>query len=206
MTAWILFSVVSLAVFSINLFAMLLSTMRKLFPSITATLLALVMMGCNSNPSTPSPKADWYIGKFGGGPFGKNAKQIDLACISPTSCRLSMPSVALGQVAAVPVDPAIANKAIHRTRIAFEANPAFFEEKFKQDVALLRPFLSKKIQFESCVDVGSVRNMFFLCATTDDPNAQHSAVILGATLEPYSEQTCRTKLYCEYYVVPVSRK
>jgi len=182
------------------------STMRKLLPSITATLMALVMIGCNSNPSTPSPKADWYIGKFGGGPFGKSAKQLDLACVSPSSCRLSMSSVALGQVAAVPVDPAIANKAMRLTRSAFEANPAFFEDKFKQDVALLRPLLSKPVQFESCVDVGSVRNMFFICATTDDPNAQRSAVILGATLEPYSEQACRTKLYCEYYVVPVSRK
>jgi hypothetical protein len=161
---------------------------------------------CVSNPSLAQSTSDWYVGNFEGGTPGKNAKRLYVSCSSQSQCRISMASVSLAQVAVAPVDMTIPQKALAQTRSTYEANPGFFEERFNQDLAIIGPLLATSARFESCVDVGSIRNMFFLCATTDDPNAKNGAVILGATLDPYSESACRTKLYCEYYLVPASRK
>lgn len=169
-------------------------------------LLAASVFGCVSNPTPPQSKSDWYVGNFEGGTSGQNAKRLNVSCPSQSQCRLSMSSVSLAQVAPAAVDTATPQKALAQTRRAYESNPGFFDERFKQDLALIRPLLATSTRFESCVDVGSIRNMFFLCSTTDDASAKNGAVILGATLEPYSESACRTKLYCEYYLVPVSRK
>lgn len=180
-------------------------SLKALGVSITI-LLGASVGGCVSNPTTPQQKFDWYLGSFEGTSSGKNAKKLSLSCPVRSQCRLSMSSVSLAQVAAVPMDTTIAEKALAQTRRAYEGNPSFFDERFKQDVSLIRSLLAKSSRFEACVDVGSIRNMFFLCSTADDSTAQKGAVILGATLEPYSEASCRTKLYCEYYLIPVSRK
>jgi hypothetical protein len=177
--------------------------------AVNAVLLILLgglASGCVTNPTTPQTKSDWYLGSFEGGAPGQNARRLSVSCPTQTQCRLSMPSVSLAPIAALPIDTSTPKRALKHTRRAYEDNPSFFEGQFKQDVFLLRPLLAKSSSFESCFDVGSIRNMFFLCSTTDDPTAQKGAVILGTTLVPYSESTCRTKLYCDYYLVPVSRK
>lgn len=118
-----------------------------------------------------------------------------------------MPTVSLTEVAALRVDTATPQKALLHTQRAHEANPGFFEERFKQDLAQIRPLLKTATRFQSCVDVGGrIRNMFYLCSTTDDPDAQKGAVILRMALGPYTESACRKKLYCEYYLLPVARK
>lgn len=180
---------------------------QNMFNACITMLLAAFVCGCVSNPSLPQSKSDWYVGNFEGGDSGKNAKKLNVSCSAQSQCRLSMRSVSLAMAEVAQVDTTTPQKALIQTQRAYEANPGFFEERFKQDLAQIRPLLATSIRFESCVDVGGgIKNMFFLCSTTDDPSAQKGAVILGATLEPYSEPVCRTKLYCQYYLVPVSRK
>jgi hypothetical protein len=162
--------------------------------------------GCVSNPPQPKPKSDWYVGNFEGSTSGKRAKGFSVSCSSQSQCRLSMPSgFSIEQMVPVSIDTATPQKALAQTRRAYEANPGFFEEQFKQDLAPIRSLLATSARFESCVDLDST-NTFFLCSTTDDPSAQNGAVMLRATLDLYSESACRTRLYCEYYLVPVSRK
>jgi hypothetical protein len=190
-----------------GLFTMNKCFMRNVFSVGIAMLLAVSISGCVSSPSPPQSKTDWYVGTFEGGTSGKNAKRLYVSCPTQTQCRLSMSSVSLAQVVPVAVNSAIPQKALAQTRRVYETNPGFFDERFKEDLALVRPLLAVSTRFESCVDVGgSIQNMFFLCSTSADPSAKKGAVVLGATLEPYSESACRTKLYCEYYLVPVSRK
>ncbi len=201
------------------------------------TLLAASVFGCVSNPwivrspepveepkpiqaskptqpieapkpiQAPAPKLDWYLGDFEGRESGKNAKKLNISCSAQSKCSVSMPTVSLTEVAAVRVDTTTPQKALAHTQSVYKANPGFFEQRFKQDLAQIRPLLQNSTRFESCVDVGGrIKNMFYLCSTTDDPAAEKGAVILGMALGPYTDSACRKKLFCEYYLVPVSRK
>jgi hypothetical protein len=155
----------------------------------------------------PQVKSDWYLGDFEGRDSGKKAKKLNISCSAQSKCRLSMPTVSLTEVAAVRVDTTTPQKALAHAQSVYKANPGFFEERFKQDLAQIRPLLKSSTRFESCVDVGGrIKNMFYLCSTTDDPGAQKGAVILGMALGPYTESACRKKLYCEHYLIPVARK
>ncbi|MEY2633086.1 MAG: hypothetical protein RIR00_1740 [Pseudomonadota bacterium] len=174
---------------------------RRLLP-----VVALSLGACVSSAPAPELQGPWYVGKFTGGPYGKNAKQVDLLCSPESSCRVSMGSLVLGQVPPLPADPAAANRALGHARSVYAGKRPELEEKYKQDLALLRPLLEGKEQAEACVDVGSIRNLFFLCRTSADPQARQGGILLGATLEPTTEAACRDKLYCGFYVVPVLRK